>query len=115
MYYPHSSGIENYGTRNFDFVTLNCNFSQLSLTENYFVKLNPQVYFLKMDQQHGYYVTAAVTLARKAFPLSIQSIVTQAINTSIETKSDFVWNISLIYSFRKNFIPENKSIPPKSS
>lgn len=115
LYYLHSSGIENYTTRNYDFITLNCNFSHLRLTDNYFIKFNPQVYFLKLDQQHGYYATAAITLARKACPLSLQAIATQAMNSSIVTKSNFVWNVSLIYSFKKNFLPANKLADTKAS
>ena len=58
-----------------------------------------------MDQRDGYYATAAITLARKNSPLSIQSILNKAIDSTIITKSDFVWNVSLLYSFRKNFTP----------
>jgi hypothetical protein len=105
LYYLHSYGAEETSTRNTDFITINCNFSNLRLTDRYFLKFHPQLYYLKMDQRHGYYATAAITLARKNSPLAVQSILNKAIDSSIITKSDFVWNVSLLYSFRKNFSP----------
>ncbi len=105
LYYLHSYGLEETSTRSTDFITVNVNFSNLRLTERYFLKFHPQLYYLKMDQRDGYYATAAITLARKNSPLSIQSILNKAIDSTIITKSDFVWNVSLLYSFRKNFTP----------
>jgi hypothetical protein len=56
-----------------------------------------------MDEKDGYYATATITLAKHDFPLSIQSIMNQTIETNIPAKSDFVWNVSLIYSFSNEY------------
>lgn len=104
MYYLHSSSMDNNGIRNTNFVTINSNFSNIKLSEQFYMKFNPQVYYLKMDEQDGYYVTATVGLGKKDFPLSLQSILNQAIETNIPAKSEFVWNVSLIYSFRNEFV-----------
>ncbi len=104
IYYLHSRGFAESATQSTHFVTINSNFSNIKLSEQFYMKFNPQVFYLKMDQRDGYYVTATVTLAKRNFPLSLQSIMNQAIQTNIPTKSDFVWNVSLIYSFRKEFV-----------
>ena len=104
MYYLHSNGFAESGIKNTDFITVNSNFSNIKLSKQFYMKFYPQIYYLKMDQQDGYYVTATVTLAKRLFPLSLQSIVNQTIKTDIPAKSDFVWNVSLIYSVRNEYV-----------
>lgn len=103
-YYLQGHGFAESTIKRSQFITLNSNFSNIKLSEQFYMKFNPQVFYLKMDEQDGYYVTATVTLARKNFPLSLQSILNQAIETEIPAKSEFVWNVSLIYSFRNEFV-----------
>jgi len=103
VYYLHSHGFDAGATRSTHFITINGNFSNIKLSERLYVKFNPQVYYLRMDNRDGYYATATFALARKDFPISLQSIINQAISTHIQSKSDFVWNVSLIYAFRKEY------------
>ena len=104
VYYLHSNGLDKGAIRETNFVTINSNFSNIKLSDQFYFKFNPQVFYLKMDEQDGYYATATLGLAKKDFPLSIQSILNQAIKSNIASKSDFVWNVSLIYSFRNDFV-----------
>lgn len=104
MYYLYSHGFEEGATKNTHFVTINSNFTNIKLSDQFFMKFNPQVYYLRMDERDGYYVTATLTLAKRNFPLSLQSILNQTIETNIPAKSDFVWNVSLIYSFNKEYV-----------
>jgi hypothetical protein len=67
------------------------------------MKFHPQVYYLRMDKEDGFYVTASLTLARRDFPLAVQTIVNQPISTSIPGGDDFVWNLSLIYAFNREY------------
>ncbi len=103
IYYLHSSGFKESATRTTNFLTINSNFSNIKLSEQFFMRFNPQVFFLQLDNHHGYYATTTITLVRKNFPLSVQSILNKAIQSNIPAKSDFVWNVSLIYSFRKEY------------
>jgi len=104
MYYLHTNGLEEGATRSTNFVTFNTNFSNIKLSEQFYIKFKPQFYYLKMDERDGYYVTATLTFAKKSFPLFLQSILNQAIETNIPTKNDFVWNVSLIYSFNNEYV-----------
>ena len=104
VYYLHSNGLDKGAIRETNFITINSNFSNIKLSDQFYFKFNPQVFYLKMDEQDGYYATATLGLAKKDFPLSIQSILNQAIKSNIVSKSDFVWNVSLIYSFRNDFV-----------
>lgn len=104
MYYFYSRGIDNGTTRNTNFLTLNTNFSDIRLTKQFYMKFTPQVYYLKMDQQDGFYFTSALTLANRKFPLSISSVINKIIQTNITASKNFVWNVSLIYAFNKKYV-----------
>jgi hypothetical protein len=104
MYYLYGHGFQTTVTQNSHFLTLNGNFSNIRLSEKFYMKFHPQVYYLRMDKEDGFYVTASLNLARRDFPLAIQTIVNQPISTSIPGGDDFVWNLSLIYSFNREYI-----------
>lgn len=103
LYYLHANGMDKGTTKNTDYLALNTVFSNIRLIDDISLKLNPQLYLLKMDDLHGYYVTSTFTVIKKDFPLTLSSIVNQVIKTDIPSK-DFVWNLSLIYAFNKEYI-----------
>jgi hypothetical protein len=102
LYYLYSRGLDEGAPKNTHFLTLNSTFSNIRLRHNFFIKFNPQLYYLRQDNKNGYYYTAAVTVARKNVPLSVSSIINKAIRTGIVSK-DFVWNLNLVYSFNKTY------------
>ncbi|MBL0358349.1 MAG: hypothetical protein IPP72_16420 [Chitinophagaceae bacterium] len=104
MYYLYSRGIDKDAVRNTHFLTINSNFSNIKLSSNYYMKFAPQVFYLKQDKQDGFFVTVAVTLARKNFPLSLSSIVNKRIESNITGSKNFVWNATLVYSFNKQYV-----------
>ena len=103
MYYLYSHGLDEGTTGNTHFITLNSNFSHIKISEQFFAKFNPQVYYLKQDAKDGVYFTSTVTLAKKNFPFTLQSIMNKVISTNIPSQN-FVWNVSLVYSFNKNYV-----------
>jgi hypothetical protein len=106
MYYLYSRGIDVGTTRDTHFLTLNVNFSNLPLAKQFYLKIIPQVYYLKMDNQDGFYFTSAFTLANRKVPVSISSVINKVIQTDITASKDFVWNVSLIYSFNKKYVEQ---------
>lgn len=103
LYYLHANGLDRGTTKNTNFLALNTVFSNIRLIEDFSLKLNPQLYLLKMDELKGYYVTSTFTLSKKDFPLTLASVVNQVVKTDIPSK-DFVWNLSLIYAFNKEYV-----------
>jgi hypothetical protein len=106
MYYLYSRGLDNGTTRNTHFLTVNAGISNIGLPGRLVFKVVPQVYYLNLDRREGYYVTATATLTRKNFPLTIQSIVNKKIHTNIVASKNFVWNLSLIYSFNRKYVQQ---------
>jgi hypothetical protein len=97
VYYLYSRGLAD-ATKNTNFVALGGNFSNIKVGPAVFLKASPQIYYLQMDQNEGYYVTSAFTLTKGNFPVALQSIVNKKLQSTIPSK-DFVWNVSLIYSY----------------
>lgn len=97
IYYLYSRGLGD-ASKNTNFVALGCNFSKIKLGGDFNLKFNPQIYYLQIDKNNGYYATSSFTLSNQKFPISISSIINKKLKSSIPS-SDFVWNVSLIYSF----------------
>jgi hypothetical protein len=97
VYYLYARGLAD-ASRNTNFVALNSNFSNINLGGDFFMKAAPQVYYLKIDNNDGYYATSTFTLAKRHFPLAISSIVNKKIESNVPS-DDFVWNVSLVYSY----------------
>lgn len=98
IYYLYSRGLNDFATTNTHFLSFYSNFSYIKLTNLFFLKFRPQVFYLSLDDEDGFYASSLLTLAKKDFPITLSAITTKTINSTIQSK-DFVWNISLIYSY----------------
>lgn len=106
IYYLYSHGIDAGTIGNTHFITFNTNFSNIKITDQFFMRFNPQFYYLKLDEEDGFYITSSFTLAKKKFPLSISAIINKIIHTNIAGSKNFVWNVSLVYTFSKNYVEQ---------
>lgn len=107
VYYLYAYGFDRgiHGTpKNNHFVTINSNLSNIKIPCRLLLRVTPQFYYLKQDRRDGYYFTSAFNLARKNFPLSVSSIINKSFESNIIGSEDFVWNISLVYSFKKDYV-----------
>lgn len=103
VYYQYAYGIEKDLAKHTHFTSLRGNFSNIRIQGKYYLRFNPQFYYLRMDKRDGYYATAGLSLARNNIPVSISSLMNKAINTDIPG-NNFDWNISVVYSFNNSFI-----------
>jgi hypothetical protein len=103
-YYLYTYGIEKNAIKNTHLLGLRCSFSNIKLSDQFFMGFNPMIYFLNMDKNHGYYVNATLTLARLNFPLSVSALINKTIRTEIPIGENLLWNVSLIYTFSKNYV-----------
>lgn len=107
-YYLYSRGIDNGTVKNTHFITLNSNFARIPLSKQLYMRASPQVFYLNQDGKEGYYVNSTFSIAKEYFPLSISSIINKQLRSNIPGSKDLVWNVSLIYSFNKNYIPAHR-------
>jgi hypothetical protein len=103
LFYLYAHGIEEDAAKNTHFISLRSNFSNIKLSNQYYLKFNPQVFYLNSDKKEGFYASSGLTLAKQHFPLSISTTVNKPLKTNIAGKI-FDWNVSLIYSLSKNFV-----------
>ena len=104
VYALYSKGLEPESIKNTSFITLNAGFSNIRLGNGFRLRVNPQVYHLQMDKQGGYYITSTFTVTKKNSPFSFSSIMNKTISTTIVGSKDFIYNLSLVYSFNRKFM-----------
>lgn len=103
IYYLHGYGLNEIGPKNSDFLALNMVFSNLRIGEEYSVKINPQLFFLRVDENSGSYINSSFTLSKDEFPISFQTFFNKKINSAV-AGDDLVWNVSLLYNFSNQFV-----------
>jgi hypothetical protein len=104
LYCFYAYGFEYGVAKNTEMLSLRLNFSNIPITKQFYLRFNPQVYYLRMDKLDGYYFSAALTLAKRDFPFTLSSIINKPFQTDIPANNGFLWNISLIYTFNKNYV-----------
>ena len=104
MYYLPSIGLQEDGVKYTNYLGFRFYFSDIRLSDKYYMRFNPQIYYLKMDSDDGFYANATLFLAKRNFPLSVSAMVNRTIQTNIPVGEDFIWNLSLIYSFSNDYI-----------
>lgn len=106
IYYLFSHGLDAGTIGTTHYITLNIDFSNIKITDQFFIRLNPQFYYLKLDAQGGFYYTSTLILAKNNFPVYVSSTINKIINTTITGSKNPLWNISLVYSFSRNYVPK---------
>jgi hypothetical protein len=99
VFYLYAYGFGD-AIRHTNFVSLRANFANIPLSKSLYMRVSPQLLYLKLDAKDGLYFTSSLTLAKRNFPLSISSLINKPIKTSIAGK-DFDWNVSLVYTVDK--------------
>jgi hypothetical protein len=103
FYYLYSHGIEEYITQHTHYLAFRVNFLNIKITDKVFMRFYPSVYYLNMDKKDGFYFNSTLALGIRNFPLSVSSLINKTIQTDIPIGDDFLWNVSLIYSFNKKY------------
>ena len=104
-YYIHGFGLEPEGQDgNTDFISLRMGLN-IPIAKKWYFNWNPQIYYLRMDDLGGFFTAQTFTLGHNKIPVSLSSIM----NISLEEDNaipakNFNWNISLIYTFKRDFI-----------
>jgi len=104
IYYLYSRGIDPATVKNTNFITINTSISNIRITNQFLIRFTPQFYYLKQDKRDGFYFTSSLNLAKRNFPLSVSSIINKSIQSDIAGDKNFNWNLSLVYSFNKNYV-----------
>jgi hypothetical protein len=97
-------GVEKFITRNTYMTSFRPSISNIPLTENIVARFGPEIYYLKMDNKDGVYLNSIFLVIKKNFPLSLSALINKPIKSNIPADYDFLWNVSLIYTFNKTYL-----------
>jgi len=103
IYWLYSYGVEKELVRNSNFVSLRSNISNIKLSDQYQMRFAPQIYWLSLDENKGFYVGSTLSLVKRNFPFSISSTMNKAIKSEILQGRNFLWNIGIVYSFNGKY------------
>jgi hypothetical protein len=104
MYLFYNWGIEKFITRNTYMFSFRPSISNIPITKNIAARLNPEIYYLKMDNKDGVYLNSIFLVSKKNFPLSVSALINKPLKSNIPADYDFLWNVSLIYTFNKTYM-----------
>lgn len=103
LYYLFGKGIEKEVTNANHFLSFRADFNRIPLSKRFFLRFNPQVYYLRIADNDGVYTAANLALAREGWPFSISAMINKALQSNIAAK-DFDWNVSFNYAFGRSFV-----------
>ncbi len=98
IHYLHAGALDNYGARASDFVSVQPSFSNLNLAKKFYLNFNPQVFYLKIEESPGVYVSESTTLNIIDFPVYLSNMMTYKIKSEIPG-DDFVWSMGVNFKF----------------
>ena len=102
-YYLHGNGLQTDGPISTHFVNFISSFSGIHLGTNHLLSVSPQVYYLQIDQEDGFYLTGNIVLASKKSPFALMYLYNKEIRTNITGSKNLDWNLTLMYNFNKSF------------
>lgn len=103
IYYLFGTGIEKEVDSKNHFLSLRADFNKIPLTKQFYLRFNPQVYYLAIDDADGIYAAGGLNLAHCKWPLSIGTMMNKALKSEIDV-SDFEWNVGVTWAFAKQFV-----------
>ncbi len=102
LYYLGSHGLTKDIVQFTTFVAARSSIN-LPLSPKFTLNLIPQAYYLKMDDKDGTYYNITANLFKHNLPVSLNAVVSQAIQTEIGGK-DFLWSVGLVYNINNTYL-----------
>jgi len=103
VYYLNGRGLEKIDqTKSGNFISFRLFANRINISKSININLNPEFYFLKIDNNDGLYLANTFSLHHLKIPVFFSSTINKAINSNLNAKA-FDWNIGLNYKFRSSF------------
>ena len=102
LYYLRGHGFNPIPPDNTNFLALNTVVSNIPLGGEFNLRVNPQLFFLKVDDTSGTYITSNFTVSKPGFPIGFQALFNQKIKSTI-VGDDFIWNVGIMYLFSNTY------------
>ena len=100
LFYLNGKGLEKTDQNDqASFISLRSNIRNINLIKSLSININSEIYFLKVDLNHGYYMAQTISIKYDNLPFYLSSTFNKAIDSNINAKT-FDWNIAVNYSFK---------------
>ena len=103
-YISYNHGIEKFIIRNTYMFSFRTGLSGIPITKNIAARVNPEIYYMKMDNTDGVFINARMLISKKNFPVSVSGLINKPIESNIPSDYDFLWNVGLSYTFNRKYI-----------
>jgi len=104
VYLFYNYGIEKFITRNTYMFSIRPGISNIPVTKNIVARINPEVYYLKLDRKDGIYFNARFLVSKKDCPVSISGLINKPLKSNIPAEYDLLWNVGVSYTFNKKYV-----------
>jgi len=72
-------------------------FNNLRITGDWYLRWDPQFYYIRMDELGGFFTAQSITLGNHKLPVILSSLMNISLESDNEIPTkDFDWNISLV-------------------
>lgn len=102
-YYLRGMGLQPDGPLVMQFVALNAALTNLEVSNELRLSVAPQFYYLYLDGKEGLYLASNLRLSHPASGLYLQSTLNKEIRSRIPGSRDFMWNLSVFWSFSHDY------------
>lgn len=99
IFYLQGHGFDKRFPANTSFITINNDIADVTIFNDFYFEFKPQIYYLKVDRNGGFYAAEELDLGNRNFPITIESVVNKIIHTNIAGSKNVLWNVSMKYSF----------------
>ncbi len=103
MYLFYNYALEEFITRNTYMASVRVGVSNIPVAKNTTLRMTPEVYYLKMDDDDGVFLNARISISNRNLPVSISALVNKPLKSGIPSEYDFLWHLGLSYSFNKKY------------
>lgn len=101
LMYLEGHGLQKHGPQLTRVLFFNTSITNIGLSKELYFNVFPSLYYLSTDGYNGSYLSATVALGHRKSPFSLQSSINQTFKSNVPGNKDFMWNVTLNYSFLK--------------
>lgn len=102
VYYLRGHGLNPVPPFDSHFLAFNSGFSDLPLVWDFKIKINPQFFLLRVDDETGTYVNSNFLLTKGEFPVGFQAFFNKKLKSDIPG-DELVWSVGLVYDFSTKY------------
>jgi len=87
------------GPDSLHFLSMSTRVSDIRITRNLYLALQPQIFHLRVDEEEGYYTCFTAWLSFGDSPFSFRFLANKSLGSEIDPTQNVIWNATVSFSF----------------